>query len=310
MTRRTKKVLISALAILIGVPVALIVTAIVWLRTEGKTNGSIVSSGESRNYLLYVPKTYDPAKPTPLLISFHPAASRAEVEMDITQWNQVADAHGFIVVYPSGSHVPRVWPMGPHSLVVDVKFISELIDKLQGAYNIDADRVFADGISNGGGMAFALSCRLGDRIAAISTVAAAQTLPVTECGEGRPVPAVAFHGTADPVVPYQGGSSPVSPTPFPSIEDWTAGVAHRNHCEGDKVETQVTASIRRRAYPGCANNADVVLYTITGGGHTWPGGHSPYPQWIVGSTNREINATNIIWDFFAQHPMARLKAAK
>jgi polyhydroxybutyrate depolymerase len=266
-----------------------------------ETNGTIVTSGETRQYLLYVPKTYDRSKATPLVISLHPAATWPAAEMEISRWNELADEQGFIVVYPSGSDEPRVWPMGQRSLGTDVKFISDLIDKLEAAYNIDPNRIYADGMSNGGGMAFALSCKLSERVAAIGAVAAAQGLPWNECGNPRPVPTVAFHGTADTFAPYQGGESPVSPDPFPNIRDWAAHVARRNQCKGDAAEDRITTSVRRLAYKNCAENADVILYTVEGGGHTWPGG-KPLPEWTVGRTTREINATRVMWEFFLQHP--------
>jgi polyhydroxybutyrate depolymerase len=305
MNGKRKKIILGVLGIVIGLPVALIAVAMVWFRMEGKTNGTIVTSGETRKYLLYVPKTYDRSKPTPLVISLHPAALRPQTEMEISRWNQVADEHGFIVVYPAGSGVPRIWPMGPQSLGRDVKFISDLIHKLEAEYNIDPNRIYADGMSNGGGMAFALSCRLSDRIAAVGAVAAAQAfLPVDECGDSRPVPTMAFHGSADKFAPYQGGSSPISPGTFPNILDWTARVARRNQCKGGPSDTRITANVHRLAYTNCAGNADVVLYTIEGGGHTWPGG-KPLPEWIVGRTTSEINASRVLWEFYIQHPLGQ-----
>jgi polyhydroxybutyrate depolymerase len=266
-----------------------------------ETNGTISSSGQTRRYLLYVPKTYDRSEPTPLVISLHGGALWPAAEMGISRWNDVADEDGFLVVYPSGSEVPRVWPMGQRSLELDVKFISDLIDKLEAGYNIDPNRIYADGMSNGGGMAFALSCKLSDRIAAVGAVAAAQTLEWNRCGDSRPVPTVAFHGTADPMALYQGGSSPISPGQFPNIRDWTARVARRNRCSADPSETRITSNVRRLAYKNCPENADVILYTVEGGGHTWPGGKS-LPESMLGRTTREINATRVIWEFFVQHP--------
>ena len=301
MQQRTKKIIFGILAIVIGLPLALIAIAIAWFRMEGKINGTVVTSGEMRKYLLYVPKTYDRSRPTPLLISLHAAALRPQAQMEISGWNQLADEHGFIIVYPSGSEIPRVWPMGLRSLPRDVKFISDLIDKLEAEYNIDPNRIYADGISNGGGMAFALSCKLSDRISAVGAVAAAQNLPWDRCGDARPVPTVVFHGTADKFAPYLGGSSPVSPDPFPNIPDWTAQVAQRNHCQGNPIEVRITPDVRRLAYSNCSQNADVVLYSIEGGGHAWPGG-KPLPEWIVGPTTREISACKEMWDFFVQHP--------
>jgi polyhydroxybutyrate depolymerase len=300
MNRKLKKIIIGTLAIIIGLPLVFVALVVAWIFINDKTNGTVMTAGESRRYLLYVPKSYDRSKPTPLLISLHPAASWPAAEQNISRWNDLADQHGFIAVYPAGSGFPRVWPIGPHSLGVDTKYISDLIDKLESEYNIDPNSIYADGISNGGGMAFALSCRLADRIAAIGIVSAAQTMPWDWCKESRPVPTVAFHGTADPIVAYQGGSSPIAPKPFPSIRDWTARVAQRNQCKGEPQETRVAPSVRRLAYTSCAENADVTLYTIEGGGHTWPGG-KPLSEWIVGRTSREISACRVMWDFFVQH---------
>ena len=262
-----------------------------------QTNGTVVSAGQTRHYLLYVPKTFDRSRATPLVISLHPAAGWPALQMEISRWNDLADEHSFIVVYPSGTDVPKHW-----GEELDVTFISDLIDKLEGEYNIDPTRIYADGMSNGGGMAFALSCRLSHRIAAVGAVAAAHLLPWNWCGDSRPVPTVAFHGTADRFAPYQGGSSPIYPSPFPNIRDWTARVARRNRCKGDPIDARITASVRRIEYTNCSENADVVLYTIEGGGHTWPGGKH-LPERMVGRTTGEINASRVMWAFFVQHPL-------
>ncbi len=301
MKSKTKKIIVAVLAIAIGLPVAFILTAFACFSIMDKTNGTIVSSGVTRRYLLYVRKTYDRSKPTPLVISMHAGALWPAAEMAISRWNDVADEHGFLVAYPAGTGFPQVWHMGPRSTQLGVRFISDLIDKLEAEYNIDPNRIYADGMSIGGGMAFALSCRLSDRIAAVGAVAAAQLLPWDQCGDSRPVPTVAFHGTADPFAHYQGGTSPLSPGTFPNIRDWTARVARRNQCTGDLIDTRITASVRRLAYTNCAENADVILYTVEGGGHTWPGG-KPLPEWIFGRTTRDISASRVMREFFVQHP--------
>ncbi len=311
MNSKRRKIVVGVLVIVIGLPAASILTAFACFSIMDKTNGTIVSSGVTRRYLLYVPKTYDRSKATPLVISMHPAATWPAVEMHTSRWNELAEQRGFIVVYPAGSGAflggfrpgPHVWPMGPRSLGRNVSFISDLIDKLAAEYNIDPNRIYADGMSNGGGMAFALSCRLSDRIAAVGAVAAAQTLSWDRCGDSRPMATVAFHGTADRFAPYQGGKSPdpFNPVMLPDIRDWAANWARRNQCKGDPSDARTTASVRRLAYTNCAENADVILYTVEGGGHTWPGG-KPLPEWLVGRTTREVNASRVMWDFFAQHP--------
>lgn len=307
MKSKTRRVVFGGLLFVIGLPVLFILSVLAWGSLSDQTNGTIVSSGITRRYLLYVPKTYDRSKPAPLVISLHPAATWPAFEMKISRWNELADEHGFIVVYPAGSGAffggfgrgQQVWPMGPRTLRRDVRFIADLIDKLEAEYNIDPNRVYANGMSNGGGMAFMLSCKLSDRIAAVGTVAAAHAQP-WDYGDSRPVPTVAFHGTTDKFAPYLGGASPIAP-PFPNILDWTARVARRNQCEGEPNDTRIFPSVRRLAYTNCAEHAEVILYTIEGGGHTWPGG-KPLPEWIAGRTTEDINATRVMWEFFMQHP--------
>jgi polyhydroxybutyrate depolymerase len=201
------RALVATLA-LIGLPVVVVPFEAVSFYTTNRDNGSFVSSGEKREYLLYVPSSYDRSRPTPLVISMHGAGLWGAAQRETSQWNNLADKQRFIVVYPSGigGKGVRIWraERGP-SLMKDVRFISELIDTLERSYNIDSTRIYANGLSNGGGMSFALSCTLSNRIAAVGMVAAAQTLPWSWCTDPRPVPMIAFHGTADPDVPYNGG---------------------------------------------------------------------------------------------------------
>jgi polyhydroxybutyrate depolymerase len=183
----------------------------------------------------------------------------------------------------------------------DVRFISELIDTLEAKYNIDPNRIYANGLSNGGGMAFALSCTLSNRIAAIGAVSAAQSLPWAWCSDSRPVPMIAFHGTADPFVPYNGAPPGwLNPKPFPNESTWVASWARRNRCASKPVESAVGTDVTRREYTNCANDAAVVLYTIEGGGHQWPGG-KPMPEWIVGRMSTSVDATSLMWAFFRKH---------
>jgi polyhydroxybutyrate depolymerase len=305
----TRKMVKRAVLVIIGLPVVLVLITAVSLYVLNRTNGTIVSSGQKREYLLYVPRSYDRAKPTPLVISMHALALWPAAQMEISQWNRVADEHGFIVVYPSGTMkvmLFRTWRMRPEAdLRTDVRFISELIDTLEAAYNIDPTRIYANGFSNGGAMAFALSCTLSHRIAAVGTVAAANDwLPWNWCADPRPVPMITFHGTADPGVPYNGGRSWGSPRPFPSVSTWAANWARRNRCGPNPIESAVAADVTRLEYTDCANDAAVVLYTVRGGGHSWPGG-KPMPEWMVGPTSRSVDATSLMWAFFREHRLPR-----
>jgi polyhydroxybutyrate depolymerase len=210
--------------------------------------------------------------------------------------------------------MPRIWPVDRESdRTRDVRFISELIDTLEAAYNIDPPRIYADGMSQGGAMAFVLSCTLSDRIAAVGMVAAAQSRPFDRCTDHRPVPMITFHGTADPIVPYQGGPlgdpfSPVKPM-YPPVRDFTASWARRNRCAAESVESVAAPDVTRIEYTNCAEGAPVVLYTIQGGGHTWPGG-KPLPEWRVGPNSNSIDATSQMWAFFREHPLRAQTAAQ
>jgi len=294
---------LGAVLVLISLPVALVLTDAVSFRVSNRPNGSLVSSGQKREYLLYVPQSYDWTKPTPLVISLHGAGGWPAQQMGVSGWNRLAEREGFIVVYPSAAEGvgPRIWHVGRGpGLMRDVGFISALMDTLEATYNIDPTRIYANGLSNGGGMTFVLSCTLSDRIAAVGMVAAAQTVRWSWCTDRRPVPMMAFHGTADPMIPYNGGTSWMAPDLFPNVLTWTKQWARRNRCGANPVDSVVAADVTRRAYAACADDATVVLYTVKGGGHSWPGG-TPMPEWWVGPTSRSIDATSLMWAFFREH---------
>ena len=169
MTRRT--IVIGAVLLCIGLPPLFVLVNAASFFSVNRTNGTIVTSaGQTREYILYVPRSYDGAKPAPLVISMHGAVNWPSFQMNLSQWNTLADAHGFIVVYPAGEGGgPKTWFLRGErtpSRMPDVIFISELIDKLEASYNIDPARIYANGLSNGGGVTFALSCTLSHRIAA------------------------------------------------------------------------------------------------------------------------------------------------
>lgn len=292
---------------------ALIALPAVFVPIEGlsfyranRSNGFIVSSRETREYSLYVPTSYDSRRPAPLVISMPGAGLWGAAQETISRWDVLADREGFIVVYPTGDGGgPRMFHVEQTpDLAKDVRFISDVIDTLQSRYNIDSTRIYANGLSNGGGMAFVLSCTLSDRIAAVGLVSAAQTLPWSWCRDTRPVPMIAFHGTADRAVPYAGGHSWVTREAFPNVPMWTANWARRNHCAPDPSDATIATNVTRRVYGACAGNATVELYTIRDGGHDWPGG-GRLPDWLCGPISRGIDATSVMWAFFREHPLAR-----
>jgi len=266
------------------------------------SNKSLVSGGVKRRYLLYVPASYDPFTPTPLVISMHGFKDFPARQMRKSSWNNLAKQEGFIVVYPMGAHIPLRWQLydyenSANNPTADIRFISNLIDRLEQEYNIDPARIYVNGLSKCGGMTFMLGCRYSERFAAIGVVGAAFTYPLEQCEPSRPVPMIAFHGTADPIVPYYGGPSRSFDIPFPSIPVWMRGVASLNGCDPTPSLLPATGAVTGIQYGDCDTGADVVFYTIDGGGHTWPGGH-PLPRQITGKTNTDISASETMWSFF------------
>ena len=226
--------------------------------------------------------------------------------MQISHWNDLADQHGFIVVYPCGTETPLRWHIFGQSgddpeLMRDVTFISELIDELESQYNLDPVRIYVNGLSNGGGMSFVLSCKLSERIAAFGSIAGLYILPWSECRPVRAVPGIIFHGTADPLVPFAGGVSGHSGYPFPAIPDWVAALARNLGCQENSTELPRIGKVEGIRFRNTDSSAEVVFYTVHEGGHSWPGGGS-LPKFIAGSTNRDIDATKLMWDFFQAHP--------
>jgi polyhydroxybutyrate depolymerase len=158
------------------------------------------------------------------------------------------------------------------------------------------------GISNGAMMSGRLACERPDRFAAVGMVAGTGPADLADmCVAKGPVSIVAFHGTEDPLIDYNG-----DPDVHPELglrlsvdrfaEYWTT----RNECAGDPVVDQPTATISRRTWNGA--QADVVMYRVEAGGHTWPGGRQYLPKFIVGSVDGSLDATSVMWEFFKQHP--------
>jgi len=259
---------------------------------------TIVSSGIDRTANVHVPANYDPTKPTPVVLNFHGFTSNAAEEALLSGMNDKADKEGFVVVYPEGLN--SSWNAGAccgvsaQSGVADVQFVSDLIDSLEVQICVDAKRVFATGMSNGGFLSHRLGCELSDRIAAIAPVAGVLGIP--QCDPKRAVPVMHFHGTLDPLVPWNGDPA----LGFPPVPDTFAGWATRDGCTGDPTSTYDKGDAHCATYETCSAGATVTLCTIDNGGHTWPGG-LPVPA--LGNTSTDISATDEMWTFFRKHPL-------
>ena len=241
------------------------------------------------------------------MIVLHGGGGQGRGIQSLTKFDALADQENFIVAYPNA--LQRNWndyreADNLQSDADDVGFIRALIDSLSESYTIQ--KVFVTGISNGGFMTYRLACDLSDKISGFAAVAA--TLPAGNsdvCQPGRAVPILVMNGTADPIVPYEGGTVAGNRGDIQSTEDTMAFWAANNGCAGasDPTETALPdtdpkdgTQVYVREYPGCA--APVVLYRIEGSGHTWRGAAQYLPKRIIGLASRDIDATQVIWDFF------------
>jgi polyhydroxybutyrate depolymerase len=266
---------------------------------------TLQTGGEHRSYELYLPPGYRRDRPAPLVLVFHAGGGRASGIAPHTGFSRLAEREGFVVVYPQGLsgrwNDGRGYPTATHD---DVGFVRELLDTLSRELSIDPRRIYATGISNGAMFSYRLACELPGWFAAVAPVAGA--LPaelVQSCERTQPLSVLAFQGTGDPLVPYHGGGagtrrvlSAERSVAFWATVDGCTGPA----AAGDTIDRTTDGTrVRHAAYSGCREGRSVELYTIEGGGHTWPGG--PPAGRRVGRVSREIDATEMIWEFFAGH---------
>lgn len=283
----------------------------------GDSARAVISGGLERCYLLHVPPKYDPSQSIPLVVSIHGFASRPEGQRNFSRWDGIADRETFVVAYPQGTHTPLRWNSFPESSiggVDDVQFMRDMLVDVAKIVPVDPSRIYVNGMSNGGAMTHRLACDLAGQVAAFGVVAGPSIDPPESCNPPRPAPIIAFFGTADPLVRYEGGQTmggtwieriaQLTGGSLPMLkmmpaEKWAAGWAERNGCNLTPEPIPAHGDVRGIRYTGCRDNAEVVFYTIEGGGHTWPGGN-PIP---VGKTSRDIDASETMWGFFKAHPL-------
>jgi polyhydroxybutyrate depolymerase len=288
--------------------------------SQSNYSSSITSGGLQRTFNVHVSSQYDKNTPIPLLIVLHGGGGTGQEMIKFTGFNAISDRENFIVVYPDGfeNHwndgrgVQRYSAQAQN--VDDVGFISALIDHLSSQYNIDAKRVYVTGISNGAMMSNRLGAELSQKIAAIAPVAG--NIPVNMASvwqPSRPPSVLIINGTEDPLVPWAGGEVHLGPLDFGqviSVEDTVKFWVNIGKCTASPVITQLPdtdpsdgTTTQIETYGGCQDGTEVVLYAVKGGGHTWPGGLQYASEAVIGRTSRDFNASEVIWQFFAAHPM-------
>jgi len=261
-----------------------------------------------RTYLMITSSRVVPGVPAPLLILFHGAGDNAagfRTRIGALGAQDLADSNGFIVAYPDG--VGHSWGAqcgctnADAGGVDDVKFARTLIRQLIDSLDIDSTRIYVAGYSEGALLSQLLACRLADRVAGAGSIAATMSRRVAgSCAPARPVPIVFFQGTADSLFRWGGDNTFFSAAG--TVAEWTA----RDGCSGapaisalpDTAADGTTVSLE--THTACAASAEVDLYTVTGGGHTWPGAPGSFPAFL-GVVSRDISANRLLIEFFGRH---------
>lgn len=264
---------------------------------------TIMHDGLQRSYILYVPDSYIPGQETPLVMNFHGYTSNAFEQMNYGDFRNIADTAGFLLVHPMGTLDNLgnpYWNANWGGDVDDIGFTEALIDSLSIDYDINQDRIFSTGMSNGGFMSYTLACELSHRIAAIASVTGTMNAnQVNYCEPQHPMPVMEIHGTADFVVPYNGNFL-MEPIPN-TLAYWS----NFNQCNEVPEITEIPdydpndgCTAEFHFYGTGANGVTVEHFKIINGGHTWPG--SAFSSGS-GNTNQDIVASTEIWKFFSKY---------
>ena len=277
---------------------------------------TFLSGGLEREYMLYIPQSAE--KNSPLVFMLHGLGSTHTIIMNYSQMNQVADKHGFVVCYPQGirgaentRHTKKgtpFWNVGyethKNETVDDVSFIKSLAMYLQQEYNLDPEKTFCAGMSNGGDMSYLLGCEEPDIFKAIAPITGCMMGWIYEsCNKNDPVPVFQVHGTADKTTYYDGDVDNRDKWgAYMGVETTINFWVDRNECKEVNIDTLPDIErndgsiVITEKYTGGRNNNEVWFYKVINGDHEWP------PGWPVKSGNGDLNTSEEIWKFF-QHCM-------
>jgi polyhydroxybutyrate depolymerase len=284
---------------------------------------TLIHDGIERTYRIHIPPGFEEGYEGSLLFVLHGGGGTAEsMEEYITrkQFNKLSDQEGFIVVYPQGYE--KHWNDGRKNaswqnnsrIIDDVDFLSTLIDLCVDEFELDGEKVFLCGISNGAQMSYRMACEQSERIAGIAGVVSSISEDLNEiCCPMRPLSIFLTLGTDDPLVPYDGGEIILFNKTYgwvisanETVDFW---VTH-NGCNTTPVVSYLAdidprdgVIVRSQEYKQGDEGTRVLVYTMIGGGHTWSGGPQYLSKSIIGNTCRDYDQSQVIWEFFKGNPL-------
>ncbi len=312
-----------------------------------------------RTFYVHLPKGYNAKQKYPVVLVLHTSDEEGDDIARISHFDDVADRYGIIAVYPNavehewnlgvapkaqssspfGGRQPGGWggmggghrgmgrppqqrgqtTQSHRTQANDLEFFDHMLDKVSSEYSVDAARIYATGLSDGGLMDFRLACGMSDRIAAIAPIGAALPKDLSEhCLPTRPVPLLMVDGTADPLVPYRGGTATANADQKISVlgaEESAKTWSKLDNC-GQKAKKSSVPPVssggketRVDSYDDCQQGAAVELYSVEGGGATWPGSVEYLPESRFGKTSLDLNANDVIWKFFSAHTLPARQSA-
>ena len=266
---------------------------------------TVTDEGRKLAYRLFTP-AQAPRDGVPLVVALHRFADNADRMAAITGFDAIAEREGFAVVYPEGAQRRFDFMSSTRD---DVRAILAVIDDVRARVRVDESRLYVTGASNGGFMTYALISAAPERFAAAAPVMA--LMPEAFVREDQPaVPLLVVYGAANTIVPPD--ATALGPVPTLTTRDAVAYWREATGCLNDVVRTRLPAAApadgtrtTRRAWSDALGEERVVVYTVAGGGHTWPGGTEPSPRFIVGPLARDWSASEVIWKFFQRFDRSR-----
>jgi polyhydroxybutyrate depolymerase len=267
-----------------------------------------------RYYDLRIPASLPEHPPATLVLNFHGGGGNPRQHRDDSQFDALAEEDGFLLVYPAGTSPMGnflTWNIGlsptfaTRQNVDDIGYVRAILADLSRMVPVDPRRVFATGFSQGATLCYRLACELSTVIAAIAPVSGVMHVPESERHPERPIPILHFHGRQDPLVLYQGGpaETPAGIIDRPGVEDTIRWWVKQNGLPETPSAQERRGQAELVRFGPAHGGADVSLWTLQDGGHTWPGGRSSLPEERAGRINHDISATRLIGEFFRNHPM-------